>query len=190
MIKKMTELNLQIEFNREKHLITIDPNAPLKTFFNYLRETFKKNYNLIANEKLLIFYGNPLKKLFEHEINFNNTLADLQIANNSHLRVEIDDENYIYETLMQNPDVLVEQQKALDEFAEIKNSGNYDNLKEHGEANSCYLIPGISNLSKEEKKEERKILKNIFFKQIILFNFILKNFKKKILLILKIKHSY
>jgi len=163
----MTLLNLQIEFNREKLIITIDPNALLKTFFNFLRETFKNNYNLIANKKLLIFYGNPLKKLYEHEINFINTLADLQIANNSHLRVEIDDENYINETLMQNPEVLVEQRKALDEFAEIKNSGNNENLKENGEANSCYLIPGISNLSKEEKKEERKILK------IIPFNFIL-----------------
>lgn len=153
----MTELILQIEFNGEKQLLQIDPSSQSKYFFNLLREAFKKKYPLITNKKLIIFYGAPLLKLYEHNINPENTLADLQLANNAILRIEIDDENYITETLMQNPYIIVAQQKELEKYAEKKNNENSaenakDNLKLNN--NVAKAIPEISSVSKEEKKEE------------------------------------
>lgn len=162
---KMTELTILTEFNGEKQQIAIEPSSTLKFFFNRLREMYNRSYYLIANKKLLIFYGMPLKKLFEHNVNSEITLADLELDNNSAVRVEIDYENYITETLLQNPHIVVAQQKELDKYAELKNNENAQNLNE-SEANkeAAKPLPEVSSYAKEEKKEERMRIFNKIIK--------------------------
>lgn len=153
----MTELNLHIEFNCEKKNLTIDVREPLKFFFHCIREIFKRNNTIIANKKLILYYGYPIKRLYEHDIDSKNTLADLSIENYSKMKIEIDNENYFTEKIIQNPNLILQQQRALDVFSEFKTNTNAEGKNEKKDINQTLSISENTNIGREEKKEERKL---------------------------------
>lgn len=152
----MRDLNLQILFNQETRLIIVENTSTFKHLFNLIRQVYKQQYPGISNKKLIIFIGSPPVKIYEHDMNQEITLDYLKIPNNSILNIEIDLENYIPDTFLQNPNLIVAQQKELEKYAENKNNQNKIIDKEKKEIEivedkSSKEISNLSNIVKEGK---------------------------------------
>jgi len=89
-----------------------------------IREIFQKTNPNISNRKLIIFNGTPPKKVYEHTADTKSTLTDLKIYNNSLLRFDIDEDNFLSENYMDNSDNILAQQKELDKYKRSGENGN------------------------------------------------------------------
>lgn len=165
----MTDLNLQIIFNSETQFMNISNTSSLGFLCNMIREIFKKTNPSINNKKLIIFNGIPPKKIYEHTADLRSTLADLKIYNNSILRFDVDEDNFLSESYMDNSDNILAQQKELDKYAKSGEKGDSSGMQvESGDNKSKSSISGSV---KEERKEEGRFL-FIFFKSYFMFAFL------------------
>jgi len=150
----MTDLNLQINYNGDGQFMNIENTSSIKFLCNMIREIYIKTNPEINNRELIIFNGIPPKKIFEHETDPKITLEELKIYNNSILRFDLDEENYISEDYLNNTDNIKKQQKAFDKLSSqnnsIKSFINDDSIK----GNESDYIQSLSGNVSQEKKEE------------------------------------
>lgn len=150
----MTDLNLQIIYNGETEFMNIQKTSSMKFLCNMIREIFKKANPDLNNKKLVIFNGIPPKKIFEHDTDPKITLEELKIYNNSILRFDIDEENYISEDYLNSSDNIKKQQEAFDKLSSKNNSLNKIENNDSLKINESDYMKNISGNDSQEKKEE------------------------------------
>lgn len=150
----MTDLNLQIVYNSETQFMNIQNTASLGFLCNMIREIFKKTNPTISNKKLIIFNGIPPKKIYEHTADIKSSLSDLKFYNNSILRFDIDEDNFITESYMDNSENIIAQQKELDKYAKSGQKAN--DIGVLGENSEDKAKGAFNERVKEDKKEESK----------------------------------